>query len=200
MNEKKELCKEIGSFFGKFYTEGDMICVDTGDKVYKYADYTDMLLDWVDTLIESHKSGGGNWEREIVSIYSLSPKKHPVGVRCVNGQKGLTWKSSVDVCNHDYPHGKNLHLGSYKSIIDAIDARKRFLSCIEGIDTNTQEGFNLTTEIAKEIQIEAKKKKLCENVFVEGSYIGGTCNLCVHEHENWGDNKYCKSCNNRYKN
>lgn len=25
------------------------------------------------------------------------------------------------------------------------------------------------------------------------------CSLCVHEHENWGNNIYCRDCPNRYK-
>jgi hypothetical protein len=158
-NKMKELCQEIGSFFGMFYTERDLIYVDTGDKVHQYNDYTEMLLDWVDTLIEHQSAGGGNWEKEIEFIYSISPKKHPVGVRCVTGQRENVWRSSIDVCHPSYPHGKNLCLGTYRSIVDAIYARKRFLSCVSDVDTTTDEGFALATEIAKEIQSESKKLK-----------------------------------------
>ena len=42
-----------------------------------------------------------------------------------------------------------------------------------------------------------QNKKICEAVFVPECYVGGTCNLCVHEHENWGDNQHCQNCNNR---
>lgn len=153
----QELCKEIGAFFGVFYIEREMIYVDTGDKVYQYDKYEDMLLDWVDTLVESHASGGGNWEKEIEFIYSLSSKKHPVGVRCVENQRGTVWQASIDITNPNHPHGKNFFFGTYRSIVDAICARKRFLSCIEGIDTTTEEGLNLAAEIAKEIRVEAKK-------------------------------------------
>ena len=155
-----ELCKEIGDFFGMFYTEREMIYIDAGDKVYQYDKYEDMLLDWVDTLVESQESGGGNWEKEIEFIYSLSPKKHPVGVRGVEGQRETVWQSSIDITNPQHPHGKNLCLGTYHSIVDAICARKRFLSCIDGVDTTTEDGLNLATEVAKEMQSEAKKKKL----------------------------------------
>ena len=70
-----ELCREIGNFFGVFYTEREMIYIDAGDKVYQYNTYEELLLDWVDALIKSQKSGNGNWEKEIEFIRSLSLKK-----------------------------------------------------------------------------------------------------------------------------
>ena len=24
------------------------------------------------------------------------------------------------------------------------------------------------------------------------------CAICIHEHENWGDNKYCQKCEDKY--
>lgn len=44
------------------------------------------------------------------------------------------------------------------------------------------------------------QSSLCQNIFVQETYVGGTCNLCVHEHENWGDNEHCKNCENKHKN
>ena len=92
--------------------------------------------------------------KEIVSIYSFSPKKHPVGVR--QERNRTRWRAYVDLCNHEYPHGKNVDLGSYLSIVDAIYARKDYLADIKDTNLNTPEGFEFALRKAKGIQAAAK--------------------------------------------
>lgn len=157
-NKTKNLCKEIGNFFGEYREDKNGITIDTGEKIYKYFSYSDMLQDWVDTLIESQENGGGNWEEEIMFIYFEVFKKPPIGVRCVKNRNCVSWKASVDICNPAYPHGRNVHLGTYDTISAAIFSRKNFLNIeLKHINTKTKEGLNLAIEKAKARQETAKK-------------------------------------------
>ena len=151
------LCREIGDFFGAYAEQGDTITVDTGEAIYSYSNHTEMLTDWIDTLIESQLSGGGTWEDEIIFIYSCLPTKHPIGIRCRNNKSGAVWKVSVDICSSQYPHGKSVYLGAYRSIVDAICARREYLTEIKNIALNTPEGFEAAIRKAKEKSLEAKK-------------------------------------------
>lgn len=54
--DKFELCEEIGNWYGKFFTEDVYLCIDNGDKVFKYATAEELLADWVDTLIAECKA------------------------------------------------------------------------------------------------------------------------------------------------
>lgn len=160
MIKMQMLCKEIGDFFGEYEEEDGRISVDTGDNVYEYSGYSEMLADWVDTLIEAQKTGGGIWEEEILFIFFDVMKKKPKGVRKVQGKRTAKWKAYVDICNSDFPHGKNLHLGSYDTIAEAICARRDFLSeDIAEIDTSTSFGMEKAKEKAKERCMRAKERR-----------------------------------------
>ena len=40
-----------------------------------------------------------------------------------------------------------------------------------------------------------KKIELCNSVNLKDDpFEKDECVFCIHEHENWGDNKYCKEC------
>lgn len=150
---KRELCKEIGNHFGAYEEcENGEMTVDTGDSVLKYKNADEMLFDWVDTLVEAHKAGEGNWEKEILFIFTGSSKGHPVGIRKINNKKGTVWQAAVDITNPAFPHGKNIYLGSYSSIIDAICARRNFLAELKGVDTTTPEGLEFALRRAKELR------------------------------------------------
>ena len=42
---------------------------------------------------------------------------------------------------------------------------------------------------------------MVEPLLLETSYgREDDCSLCVHEHENWGNNPYCNSCPCKYRN
>jgi hypothetical protein len=158
MNEKRELCEKIGAAFGLFYIKDDMLCLEVDQKIYQYTDYADMLFAWVAALVEQQASGKRNWEKEIISIYSFSDKKHPIGVR--QEPRRTKWRAYIDLCNHEHPHGKNVALGSYESIVDAVCARRDYLSDIKDVDLNTEEGYCFALEKAKEVCAETKRKNL----------------------------------------
>ncbi len=145
MNEEK-LAKEIGDFFGKYFEEDQLYCIDNGENVFQYESPQELLSDWVDTLIcHQHDTEGdpsGNWEDEIIFIHESVMKKWPVGIRPYYGKAGYAWKSSVDVTIPEETglHGKNLFLGTYPTIVDAIYARKEFAEF-----QKAHEGCNLQT-------------------------------------------------------
>lgn len=146
----KMLCEEIGNFFGKYKEENGFVSVSIDGMTCGYSSYARMLEDWVDTLVESHAGGGSDWEREILFIYFEALNKKPMGIRRVTGKRHDSWCASVDVANPNYPHGKNLHLGTYKSIVDAICARKDFLWYdLKDVDTRTDDGLEIAKRRAK---------------------------------------------------
>ena len=159
--EKINLCYEIGHFFGCYFEENGQMCIDNGDEVFRYNTPDELLADWVETLIQSHIAPEGfsnNWEKEILFIYTNCMKKHPVGVRKVEGKKGTVWNAYYDVPNPNHPHYKAVHLGTYSSLIDAIWARRLYLEeDIAGVDTHTDEGLKIAEEKAKERRLQAKE-------------------------------------------
>lgn len=54
--DKFEVCEEIGNWYGRYFTEDIYLCIDNGDKVFKYATADELLIDWLDTLIEESKA------------------------------------------------------------------------------------------------------------------------------------------------
>ena len=169
-NEKRKLCEEIGSFFGGYFEENGQLCIDNGDEVFRYDTADELLIDWVDTLIESHReylsygTPGFNWEKEVLFIYSSVIGKRPVGLRKIDQKNGPVWQVSVDLQNPNFPHGKSVYIGTYNSIIDGIWARKTFLEHdIARIDTTTQEGLEAAIAKAKErrLQAKAEKREIC---------------------------------------
>lgn len=131
---KLELCKEIGNYFGTYFEEGGCYCIDNYEKVFRYDSADKLLADWVDTLVENHHDTMDNndgcnnsWEKEIVFIYSEVIGKHPVGVRPYVGKSKTSWSAYIDVKADGNPHGKNIHLGTYDSIVDAIYARRKYI-------------------------------------------------------------------------
>ena len=51
---KKELCEEIGNFFGTYYEDiAGFLVIDDGETEHIYSDEDELLKDWLPTLIES---------------------------------------------------------------------------------------------------------------------------------------------------
>lgn len=131
---KLELCKEIGNYFGTYFEEEGRYCIDNYDTVFRYDSVDKLLADWVDTLVENHHDTMNNndgcnnsWENEILFIYSKVIGKYPVGVRPYVGKLKTTYRAYIDIKADGYPHGKNIHLGTFESIVDAIYARKNYI-------------------------------------------------------------------------
>lgn len=160
----KMLCEEIGNFFGEYKEEDGFVSVSIDGMTCGYSSYQRMLEDWVDTLVESHAGGGSDWEREILFICFDVLYKKPMGVRRITGKRHDSWYASVDITNPNYPHGKNLHLGTYASIVDAICARKDFLWYdLKDVDTKTDEGLEIAKRRAKARADAAKARRWARN-------------------------------------
>lgn len=57
MNYKRELCEEIGNFFGDFYVDvSGLLVVDNGQEEFTYQTEDELLKDWLPTLIESDEA------------------------------------------------------------------------------------------------------------------------------------------------
>lgn len=161
--DKREVCKEIGSFFGEYFEENGQLCIDNFERVFRYDTEDALLADWVDTLVESHRDTADNpkseireindgWEKEILFIYQEVVGKYPAGVRAVVGKEGTKWGCSVDVTvpGDTSAHGKNLHLGTYGSIVDAIFARRAFLKVYETRELGLQELASLANKMRED--------------------------------------------------
>ena len=106
--KKTELRKEILQWYSAMDTE------QTNDE---------FLIDWVDTLIEETLSDGSNWNDEIEFIV-LNCNHKVEGVRVYNGKKKVSYMATIDI-----PKGNGktnqLSCGTYPTIIEAINARKK---------------------------------------------------------------------------
>lgn len=166
---KQTIAKEIGNYFGSFFEADGKYCIDNYEQVFRYDSLNALLTDWVDTLVENHHDNANNppfsnindsWEDEIVFIYSEVIGKFPPGVRqSYNKYEEARWQSSVDVYlpGQTGTHGKNLHLGTYASIVDAMFARREFEAFR---DENKDASLDELAELADALRRDAKIKDL----------------------------------------
>lgn len=73
MLNKRDICEEIGNYFGIFYEDvAGMLTIDTGDQAYSYQDEDELLKDWLRALQEDDaETGDGIWEEIIEYIINL---------------------------------------------------------------------------------------------------------------------------------
>ncbi len=132
MLDEKQIAREIGDFFGRYFEEDQCYCIDNGDEIFRYDSIKELLTDWVDTLVDhQHSTDGdpsGDWDEKIIFIYENVIQKWPVGVRPYYGKKDVTWCSAIDVSvpGETSAHGKSLSLGIYPTLAGAIKARQEF--------------------------------------------------------------------------
>jgi hypothetical protein len=70
MINKRDICEEIGNYFGTFYEDvAGFLIVDTEDQEYTYRDEDELLTDWLPKLQEEEEeTGDGTWEEIIEYI------------------------------------------------------------------------------------------------------------------------------------
>lgn len=70
MLNKRDICEEIGNYFGTFYEDvAGFLIVDTEDQEYAYRDEDELLTDWLPKLQEEEEeTGDGTWEEIIEYI------------------------------------------------------------------------------------------------------------------------------------
>lgn len=63
MTYKREICEEIGGFFGDFYVDvSGLLVVDNGEQEFTYKTEDELLKDWLPTLKEAdEETGDGYW-------------------------------------------------------------------------------------------------------------------------------------------
>lgn len=66
--DKFEVCEEIGHWYGRYFTEDIYLCVDTGDRVYKYETAEEFLIDWLDTLVDEDKATKRNTWSDVIEF------------------------------------------------------------------------------------------------------------------------------------
>jgi len=185
MISKMDLAEEIGSYFGTYFEENNQLCIDNGEKIFRYADVDALLIDWLDTIILNHHDNyrldeNGNerdsWEKEIEFIYTDVIGKLPDGIRFVDNKKGRTWQSFAEVSDRN-DHHKTFFLGTYSSIVDAIFTRKEFLTLCE---TQSEIDFYALSIKARDLQLsadnQAARKEALETDFVAKNLITSMIN------------------------
>ena len=72
MLDKRDICEEIGNFFGTFYEDiSGFLVIDDGETDHLYADEDELLKDWLPKLQEiDRETGDGAWEEIIEYITS----------------------------------------------------------------------------------------------------------------------------------
>lgn len=74
MLSKRDICEEIGNFFGTFYEDvAGFLVIDNGDTEYSYTTEDDLLKDWLPTLQEAEAdTNDGTWEDIIEYILDIA--------------------------------------------------------------------------------------------------------------------------------
>jgi hypothetical protein len=64
MVHKRDICEEIGNYFGTFYEDvAGFLTIDTGIIEYSYSNENELLRDWLPKLKEDDSlTGDGTWE------------------------------------------------------------------------------------------------------------------------------------------
>lgn len=64
MLNKRDICEEIGNYFGTFYEDvAGFLTIDTGDQEHSYKDEDALLTDWLPKLQEEEaEMQDGTWE------------------------------------------------------------------------------------------------------------------------------------------
>ena len=61
---KRDICEEIGNYFGTFYEDiAGFLTIDTEEREYSYKDEDELLKDWLPKLQkEEAETNDGTWE------------------------------------------------------------------------------------------------------------------------------------------
>jgi hypothetical protein len=64
MLNKRDICEEIGNYFGTFYEDiAGFLIIETEDQEYSYRDEDELLKDWLPKLQEDEaETNDGTWE------------------------------------------------------------------------------------------------------------------------------------------
>lgn len=165
MFDKHVLAKEIGNFFGTYFEENGQFCIDNYDSVFRYDTVDALLIDWVNSLIENQYDNedlAGYWDKEVEFIYTQVIGKLPDGIQALSNQgsghswdvsRDVSWDVSFDLKEPMALSARNLHLGVYASLVDALVARNDFEMRVKCLPSN---GIEFWVNEAKQMQLRAK--------------------------------------------
>lgn len=68
MLNKRDVCEEIGNFFGTFYEDlSGFLVIDDGNTDNLYSSEDELLKDWLPTLIEADEETGDDYWSDIIT-------------------------------------------------------------------------------------------------------------------------------------
>ena len=68
MLNKRDVCEEIGNFFGTFYEDlSGFLVIDDGETDHLYSSEDELLEDWLPTLIEADEETGDDYWADIIT-------------------------------------------------------------------------------------------------------------------------------------
>ena len=71
MVNKRDLCEEIGNFFGTFYEDvAGFLVIDDGVTDHVYATEDELLKDWLPTLQEADEETGDEFWADVIEYIS----------------------------------------------------------------------------------------------------------------------------------
>lgn len=119
----RELCKDIGQHYGEFFEENEQLCIDTGESVFRYDSEQELLLDWMDTLIEETVADGSDWSSELQEIAARCNKSIR-GVRIYFGKKRNSYTATIDLPkNKGSKKTLQFSCGTFNTLAEALKAR-----------------------------------------------------------------------------
>lgn len=149
-------CKEVGEWFGHHTELSDgSVLIDNGQDVFSYDTPEEMLIDWEETLLESYRTDGTNWDRIFEFIYAVLDSKTGEGICQVETSDGKTaWTLSVDL-----PNGNRIAFGAYRSLAEALCNKYDFLNIdLRGVNVTTEDGVKEANRLAQ-IRKDLNRKK-----------------------------------------
>lgn len=119
--DKLQIAEDIGNHYGRYMFQGGLYCVDNYDTVFRYEAVDDLLVDWIDTMVDERVCGGCGWNGEI--SYILKSNIHRfTGIKLLNNKKSVKFHVYIDL-THD-GKSKCHSVGNYSDAYYAILARR----------------------------------------------------------------------------
>lgn len=150
-------CKEVGEWFGHYTELSDgSILIDNGQDVFSYDTPEAMLIDWEETLLESYRTDGTDWDEILEFIHATLDSKTGEGICRVETNDGKTaWTLFVNLTN-----GNLVAFGAYGSLSEALCTKYDFLNIdLCGLNVTTEEGIKEAKRLAQiRKDLNSKKK------------------------------------------
>lgn len=123
-NQKLELLKEIGNWYGNYEFKDGVHIIDNGEDIFKYTNIDEGLRDWVITLLED---GTHMWDPDIEFIINNCGGKIR-GVRINKKQNGMSYTAMIDYPSETRPGKTSQRIGgTFNNPTDAYMRRQELI-------------------------------------------------------------------------